>query len=123
MSPETLESRLGRWATPIEMLRNSPSRRFRFPYPDQYTTWQDEQAAGWINEAMPDITFGAVSQHLKVLSDAKLVVVRRDGRRRLYRADRVALGPLGEQLMALWGQQLTTLKRLAADEWNAKKRR
>jgi vanillate/3-O-methylgallate O-demethylase len=51
MSPETLESRLGQWATPIEMLRNSPSRRFRFPYPDQYTTWQDEQAA-WRKSAV-----------------------------------------------------------------------
>lgn len=31
------------------------------------------------------MTFAAVSQHLKVLEEAKLVTVRRDGRRRLYR--------------------------------------
>jgi DNA-binding transcriptional ArsR family regulator len=30
-----------------------------------------------------DVTFGAVSQHLRVLEDAGLVSVRRDGRRRL----------------------------------------
>ena len=51
MSPETLESRLTKWVSPIEMLRNGPSRRFRFPYPDQYTTWQDEQTA-WRKSAV-----------------------------------------------------------------------
>jgi DNA-binding transcriptional ArsR family regulator len=84
--------------------------------------WSEELSAGEIASKF-DVTFGAVSQHLKVLNDAQLVVVRRDGRRRLYRADRAALGPLGEHLMALWGEQLKTLKRLAEDEWNAKKRR
>ena len=84
--------------------------------------WDEELSAGEIASEF-DVTFGAVSQHLKILSDAKLVVVRRDGRRRLYRADKAALGPLGQQLMALWGEQLKTLKHLAEDEWNAKKRR
>lgn len=32
------------------MLRNSPSRRFKFDYPDQYTNWQDEQR-GWVKTA------------------------------------------------------------------------
>jgi len=41
-----------------------------------------------------DVTFGAVSQHLRVLEDAGLVSVRRDGRRRLYQARREQLGPL-----------------------------
>lgn len=31
------------------------------------------------------MTFPAISQHLRVLEDADLVAVRRDGRRRLYR--------------------------------------
>ena len=31
------------------------------------------------------MTFGAISQHLRVLEEAKLVAVRRDGRQRLYR--------------------------------------
>jgi DNA-binding transcriptional ArsR family regulator len=31
------------------------------------------------------MTFAAVSQHLRVLEEAKLVSVRRDGRQRLYR--------------------------------------
>ncbi|MCA9549705.1 MAG: helix-turn-helix transcriptional regulator [Myxococcales bacterium] len=32
-----------------------------------------------------DMSFPAISQHLKVLEGAELVKVRRDGRRRLYR--------------------------------------
>jgi DNA-binding transcriptional ArsR family regulator len=32
-----------------------------------------------------DMTFAAVSQHLRVLEEAELVSVRREGRRRLYR--------------------------------------
>jgi DNA-binding transcriptional ArsR family regulator len=47
-----------------------------------------------------DVTFGAVSQHLRVLEDAGLVSVRRDGRRRLYQARREQLGPLRAVLEA-----------------------
>jgi regulatory ArsR family protein len=47
-----------------------------------------------------DVTFGAVSQHLRVLEDAGLVSVRRDGRRRLYQARREQLGPLRAMLEA-----------------------
>jgi DNA-binding transcriptional ArsR family regulator len=32
-----------------------------------------------------DMTFGAVSQHLRVLEEAELVEVHRDGKRRVYR--------------------------------------
>ena len=32
-----------------------------------------------------DMTFAAVSQHLRILEEAELVSVRREGRRRLYR--------------------------------------
>ena len=32
-----------------------------------------------------DMTFAAISQHLRVLEEAELVSVRREGRRRLYR--------------------------------------
>jgi DNA-binding transcriptional ArsR family regulator len=32
-----------------------------------------------------EMTFGAISQHLRVLEEAELVEVRRDGRHRLYR--------------------------------------
>lgn len=43
-----------------------------------------------------DITFGAVSQHLKILLESKLVRVRKEGRHRYYRADAAALREVHE---------------------------
>jgi len=43
-----------------------------------------ELASGRLAERLP-ITPGAVSQHLKVLREAGLVAVRKQGRQRLYR--------------------------------------
>jgi DNA-binding transcriptional ArsR family regulator len=43
-----------------------------------------ERAASDLAEPF-EITFAAISQHLRVLEEANLVVVRRDGRHRLYR--------------------------------------
>jgi len=50
MSPENLQQKLARIGDPVQMLRNSPSKRFKFDYPDQYTNWQDEQR-GWVKTA------------------------------------------------------------------------
>jgi DNA-binding transcriptional ArsR family regulator len=72
--------------------------------------WRDELMAGAIHGAMPDITFGAVSLHLKALADAGLVDVRADGRHRLYRARRGALGPIGRMLEQMWDDALWRLK-------------
>ncbi|MGW1881403.1 ArsR/SmtB family transcription factor [Streptomyces sp. NPDC001970] len=76
--------------------------------------WDDELPAGDI-AARFDVTFGAVSQHLKVLRDAGLVTLRKDGTKRFYRADREALGPLAEYLQAMWSSKLDTLARLAEE--------
>jgi DNA-binding transcriptional ArsR family regulator len=76
--------------------------------------WTDERAAGDIAAAMPDITFGAVSLHLKALKDAGVVDVRIDHRHRYYRANRAALGPLRRVLEAMWSDALWKLK-LAAE--------
>ena len=75
--------------------------------------WAEEQAAGAIHRAIGEVTFGAVSQHLRVLADAGLVEVRRDGRHRYYRARRAALGPLRGWLEKMWAAALTDLARLA----------
>jgi DNA-binding transcriptional ArsR family regulator len=77
--------------------------------------WNVERSAGDIARAF-DVTFGAVSQHLKVLQRAGVVQVRRAGRYRLYRADRAALGPLGRQLVTMWEGNLGALKRAAESE-------
>jgi DNA-binding transcriptional ArsR family regulator len=43
-----------------------------------------ERAAGELAEPF-HMSFPAISQHLRVLEDARLVAARRDGRQRLYR--------------------------------------
>ncbi|HSK35711.1 MAG TPA: metalloregulator ArsR/SmtB family transcription factor [Actinomycetota bacterium] len=77
--------------------------------------WDRERPAGEIAASF-DVTFGAVSQHLRVLHDAGLVSVRRDGRRRLYQARREHLGPLGDVLEDLWRGRLEELRALAEAE-------
>ena len=52
--------------------------------------WDRELSATQIADRF-DSTFGAVSQHLAVLRDAQLVIQRRQGNRRYYRANREAL--------------------------------
>ncbi len=74
--------------------------------------WDRERTAGDIAGHF-DVTFGAVSQHLAVLREVGLVAVRHAGTRRWYRADRQALGPLGEYLESLWADQLDVLATLA----------
>jgi len=45
MSVASLETKLQDVESPVRLLRDSPTRRFQFPYPDQHTTWQAEQQA------------------------------------------------------------------------------
>lgn len=74
--------------------------------------WDVERPASEIAEHF-DVTFGAVSQHLGVLRRAGLVVVRRDGTRRFYRANREALAPFASLLRQMWATQLDSLAELA----------
>src|SRR5689334_13942963 len=74
--------------------------------------WRDERSAGDLADAV-DLTFGAVSQHLKILREANLVTVRRDGTRRFYRANRDQLGPLAAYLEQMWAGHLDRLAGLA----------
>ncbi len=73
-------------------------------------TWRDEQTAGAIHRAMPDVTFGAVSLQLRSLLDAGLLEVRAEQRNRYYRARRDALGPLAKMLERMWDDALWKLK-------------
>jgi DNA-binding transcriptional ArsR family regulator len=72
--------------------------------------WEGELEAGAIHRAMPDVTFGAVSLQLRELSKAGLVESRAQGRHRLYRARREALGPVGRMLESMWSDALWRLK-------------
>jgi DNA-binding transcriptional ArsR family regulator len=77
--------------------------------------WDRELAAGDI-AARFDISFPAVSQHLAVLRDAGFVSMRRDGRARLYKARRQALGPLRPMLEKMWNESLDRLVDLIEEE-------
>jgi DNA-binding transcriptional ArsR family regulator len=76
--------------------------------------WAQERSAGEIRDAMPDVTFGAVSLQLKTLADAGLVRTRVQGRHRFYVARRDALGPMASMLERMWDDALWRLK-LAAE--------
>ena len=77
--------------------------------------WRKERSAGEIAAEMP-VTFGAVSQHLRLLREAGLVAMRKDGRRRMYVARPEALGPLAAALEAMWAEGLDRLRTLAEQE-------
>jgi DNA-binding transcriptional ArsR family regulator len=72
-----------------------------------------ELSAGEIASSF-DITRPAVSQHLGVLRDAGLLVDRREGTKRLYRARPEGLAPLRAFLERFWDDRLERL-RLAAE--------
>jgi DNA-binding transcriptional ArsR family regulator len=76
--------------------------------------WNDERSAGEIHRALPDVSFAAVSQQLRLLSDKGLVHVRPAGRHRFYQADRQALAPFARVLEEMWDTALWRLT-LAAE--------
>jgi DNA-binding transcriptional ArsR family regulator len=69
----------------------------------------DERSAGDIASNF-DVSRPAISQHLRVLEDAGLVAVRRDGTRRLYRAEPGAMAEVKRFLDSFWDDRLTRLK-------------
>src|SRR5260370_8070727 len=72
--------------------------------------WDQEQTAGAIHRAMPDVTFGAVSLQLRSLVEAGLVEARAQQRNRFYRAHPEALGPAAEILERMWDTALSKLQ-------------
>jgi len=74
--------------------------------------WRDELPVGELVDRL-DLSYAGVSQHLALLRQAGFVQVRRDGKRRLYRADHRQLGPLTEFLESFWGERLDRLADLA----------
>jgi len=72
-------------------------------------------AVGVLANELP-VTRPAVSQHLKVLKDAGLVTSRRDGNRRIYRADPDGVAAMRDQLDRFWNQALATFKELVEQD-------
>jgi DNA-binding transcriptional ArsR family regulator len=73
------------------------------------------QAVGELASELP-VSRPAVSQHLKVLKDAGLVVDRAAGNRRVYRVDPYGVSVLRAQLDRFWNQALTTYKEVVEQD-------
>jgi DNA-binding transcriptional ArsR family regulator len=63
----------------------------------------------------------AVSQHLRVLKDARLVRDRRDGARRIYELNPEGLALLRDHFAQLWDQALSAFKKFAEEEHQKEK--
>ncbi len=75
-----------------------------------------ELSSGEIAAHFKTVTAPAISQHLKVLRDAQLVTVRRDGTRRLYKARPESLAEVRSYLESFWSDGLQRLKQAAEAE-------
>jgi len=84
--------------------------------------WTEERPAGDIAKAFT-VSWPAVSQNLRVLKEACLVRERREGTRRLYRADRAALKPLEAYLRKTWSRKIDRLRLLAEAEERSRSKR
>lgn len=72
--------------------------------------WDQELSAGEICRRHRDVTFGAVSQHLRILEEAGLVSKREEGTFRFYVAKKEDLGSLQKYLEEIWDSALYRLK-------------
>ncbi len=67
---------------------------------------------GRLADALP-VSRPAVSQHLKVLKDAGLVVEQAVGTRRIYRLDEAGVAALRDQLDTFWSRALSGYQDIA----------
>lgn len=79
---------------------------------------QGQLSASEIAERFP-ITPQAISQHLKILREAKLVLVERRAQQRIYRVNPDAMLELEEwasRLRSLWEQRFDALEKLLKED-------
>lgn len=69
------------------------------------------RAVGELASELP-VSRPAVSQHLKVLKNAGLVVDRPEGNRRIYQADPAGVAAMRAQLDTFWNQALATYEQV-----------
>ena len=82
--------------------------------------WSQELAATDIADRFRDVTRPAISQHLAVLREANLVTERRDGTRRIYRANPQTMAELRAFLDDYWTSGLERLRDVAKAEEDRK---
>jgi DNA-binding transcriptional ArsR family regulator len=73
------------------------------------------RSVGDIAEGL-NVTRSAVSQHLKVLKDARLVTARAEGTRRLYAVDPRGIESVRDWLDGFWDEALAAFKEVAERE-------
>jgi len=72
---------------------------------------EQPRAVGELAGVLP-VSRPAVSQHLKVLKDARLVIDRQDGTRRIYQLDPAGIEELRGELDRFWGKALLAYKQV-----------
>jgi DNA-binding transcriptional ArsR family regulator len=82
---------------------------------------EQPRAVGELADRLP-ISRPAVSQHLRVLKDAGVVVDEVRGTRRVYRVDSVALSALKDQLDTFWRRALAGFSEAAHASVDSEKR-
>jgi len=70
---------------------------------------EQPRSVGELAAALP-VTRPAVSQHLKVLQEARLAAFRREGTRHVYRPDPTGLAPLRAYVETLWADVLEAFR-------------
>ncbi len=76
---------------------------------------ESEKAVGQIAAQMP-ISQPAVSQHLKVLKQAGLVIDRPQGTKRIYRLNEAGVAALRDQLDTFWTRTMSGFKATMEEE-------
>ncbi len=74
--------------------------------------WNEERAAGEV-AAQFEISRPAVSKHLRILREAGLLVERRSGTQRLYRARQQSLADVRRFVESFWDDGLAAVKHAA----------
>jgi DNA-binding transcriptional ArsR family regulator len=64
----------------------------------------------------------AVSQHLRVLKNARLVRDRREGTRRIYELDPAGIALIAQHFAQLWDQALNAFKQAAENQYQKEKK-
>lgn len=72
-------------------------------------------SVGKLAEEFP-ISRPAISQHLRILKDAELVIDRADGTRRLYQLNPAGFESLREYIDHFWTQALAAFKKKVEEE-------
>jgi DNA-binding transcriptional ArsR family regulator len=70
---------------------------------------EQPQAVHTLANGLP-VSRPAVSQHLKVLSDAGLVVARREGKQRIYQVDPEGIAAFRAELQRFWDKTMAAYK-------------